>query len=101
MSKLTDLLDKATELEKELYNINQQIFDEQDRLAKSVTTKETADGIILTNVQGRSIIVKKVKNTFGTFRIWEYFAGKKQQLINNAFNGRTTRIKIKLAEGDI
>ena len=101
MSKLTDLLDKATELETELYDIEQQIIDEQYKLAKSVTAKETDDGIILTNTQGRSIIVKKVENTFGTFRIWEYFNGKKQQLINNAFNGQTTRIKIKLAEGEI
>ena len=98
MQTLDNLYDLADSLEKQLDEVKEQIQVESARIAKTVTVKKRKATTVLTNENGKSIVIGK--NEFNRFSIWEY-NGKRGKLLHSDMFASLNRIKIGLALGTI
>jgi hypothetical protein len=96
LTTLTTLNILADSLELQLANVKEQIQNETSRLAKTVTVKKRKVSTVLTNEDGKSIVVSK--NEFNRHSIWEY-DGKQGKLLHDDMFGSLHQIKIGLAVG--
>jgi len=99
MTTLDKLYTLADNLQAQLDEVDEQIKAEASRLAKTVTVVKRKASTILTDKNGRSIVIGS-KNTYNEVKIWEY-NGKRGKLITDGIRDSLYRIKISLAEGSI